>query len=73
MLATWYLNDDKTKKNSYVYMWNFDDDFKLISGPIKATINGIVPDKITQLDDRLITSTHENNNEKKRNIFIYKL
>ena len=23
MLSTWYLNDDKTKKDSYVYMWKF--------------------------------------------------
>ena len=53
MLATWYLNGDKTKKNSYVYMWHFNEDFKLISGLIKTTINGIVPDKITQLDDRM--------------------
>lgn len=70
MLATWYLNGDKTKKNSYVYMWHFNEDFKLISGPIKTTINGIVPDKITQLDDRWITSTHENNNGK-RETYLY--
>ena len=30
MLSTWYLNDDKTKKDSYVYMWKFDNDFKFI-------------------------------------------
>ena len=70
MLSTWYLNDDKTKKDSYVYMWIFDKDFKLIDGPIKTTINGIVPDKITELDDRWITSTQENNNGK-RETYLY--
>lgn len=70
LLSTWYLNDDKTKKNSYVYLWNFDKNFSYIKGPIKTTINGIVPDKITELDDRWITSTHENNNGK-RETFIY--
>ena len=70
MLSTWYLNGDKTKKESYVYMWRFDKNFELISGPIKTTINGIVPDKITELDDRWLTSTHENNNGK-RETYLY--
>ena len=70
MLSTWYLNDDKTKKDSYVYMWVFDNNFKLINGPIKTTINGIVPDKITELNDRWLTSTHENNNGK-RETYLY--
>ena len=70
MLSTWYLNDDKTKKNSYVYIWHFDSDFNYIDGPIKTTINGIVPDKITELDDRWIISTHENNLVR-RETYIY--
>ena len=70
LLSTWYLNGDKTKKNSFVYMWSFDDNFNYINGPIKTTINGIVPDKITELDDRWITSTHENNNGK-RETYLY--
>lgn len=70
LLSTWYLNDDKTKKDSYVYLWNFDEHFNYINGPIKTSINGIVPDKITELDDRWITSTHENNNGK-RETYLY--
>ena len=70
MLSTWYLNDDKTKKDSYVYMWKFDSSFNLVNGPIKTTINGIVPDKITELDDRWLTSTQENNNGK-RETYLY--
>ena len=70
MLSTWYLNDDKTKKDSYVYMWVFDNKFNLVSGPTKTTINGIVPDKIVELDDRWITSTQENNNGK-RETYLY--
>lgn len=70
MLSTWYLNGDKTKKDSYVYLWNYDKNFNLINGPIKTTINGIVPDKITELDDRWLTSTHENNNGK-RETYLY--
>lgn len=70
ILSTWYINDDKTKKDSYVYLWHFDKMFNYIDGPIKTTINGIVPDKITELDDRWITSTHENNNGK-RETYLY--
>ena len=44
-------------------MWKFDKDFKLISGPIKTSINGIVPDKITELDDKFL-------NELKNNILM---
>ena len=45
-------------------------DFELINGPIKTTINGIVPDKITELDDRWLTSTQENNTGK-RETYLY--
>lgn len=70
LLSTWYLNGDKTKKDSYVYLWHYDENFDYIDGPIKTSINGIVPDKITELDDRWLTSTHENI-EGKRETYLY--
>lgn len=70
LLSTWYLNNDETKKNSYVYMWYYDNNFNYINGPIKTSINGIVPDKIIELDDRWVVSTHEKNNSK-RETYIF--
>lgn len=70
MLSAWYLNSDKTKKDSHIYFWHFDKDFNYIDGPIKTNINGIVPDKITELSDRWLTSTQENNNGK-RETYLY--
>lgn len=71
LLSTWYLNNDETKKESYVYFWKFDNNFNYINGPIKSNINGIVPDKIIELDDRWILSTHENKNDGKRETYLY--
>lgn len=70
LISTWYLNEDKTKKDSYVYFWYYDNNFNYINGPIKSCINGIVPDKIVELDDRWLISTHENNNGK-RETYLY--
>lgn len=70
LISTWYLNGDKTKEKSFLYFWNFDKNFDFINGPIKTTINGIVPDKIIELEDRWILSTHENHNNK-RETFLY--
>lgn len=70
LISTWYLNDDKTKKDSYVYFWYFDNNFNFIKGPIKSNINGIVPDKIVELDDRWLISTQENSNGK-RETYLY--
>ena len=48
VVSTWYLNDDKDKKNSYVYMWKCNNDFTLFGDMKKTTITGIVPDKILE-------------------------
>lgn len=72
VLATWYVDKDidPDHHKSYVYMWKYDGEFNLIKGNIKTTITGIVPDKILELDDKLIISTHEKNGNK-RDTLIY--
>lgn len=59
--SSWYLNGDKDKKSSYIYMFYLDNELK-VSKKIKTTMTGIVPDKILELEDKWILITHERNN-----------
>lgn len=58
--SSWYLNNDKDKKNSYIYMFYLDDDLN-IKKEIKTTMTGIVPDKILELNDKWILISQERN------------
>lgn len=66
--SSWYLNDDKDKKNSYIYMFYLDENLN-IKKEIKTTMTGIVPDKILVLEDKWIQITQERN--KKLDTIIY--
>lgn len=59
--SSWYLNGDKDKKSSYIYMFYLDNELN-VSKKIKTTMTGIVPDKILELEDKWILITHERNN-----------
>jgi len=58
--SSWYLNNDKDKKNSHIYMFYLDDDLN-IKEEIKTSVTGIVPDKILELEDKWIIITQERN------------
>lgn len=58
--SPWYLNDDKDKKNSYIYMFYLDEELN-VKKEIKTTMTGIVPDKILELEDKWILITQERN------------
>lgn len=60
VIATWYINDDTTKKSSYIYMWKCNSNLEIIEQK-KTTMTGIVPDKILELDDKWIIFSHERN------------
>ena len=60
VMSSWYLDNDKDKKNSYIYMFYLDDDLN-IKKEVKTTMTGIVPDKILELDDRWILISQERN------------
>ena len=58
--SSWYLNDDKSKKNSYIYMFYLDNNLDIIK-EIKTSMTGIVPDKILELNDKWILISQERN------------
>lgn len=69
VVCPWYENHNHS--NSYVYMWKCDKDLNIINEMKKTTITGIVPDKILEIDDKWIITTHERNINKRLETFIY--
>lgn len=67
--SSWYLNGDKSKKNSYIHIWRCDEELNIKSFE-KTTITGIVPDKIVVIDDKWIMASQERNEKLDTTIFF---
>lgn len=69
VLCSWYENHNHSA--SHIYMWKCDENLSIIKPMRKTTITGIVPDKILELEDKWIVTTHERNINNKLETFLY--